>query len=75
MRYKRSMITARQDPTRFLYLEKQFCSLCRAAGRPGVRVFDLSTDRPIIRGFRLRRRNAALRHLKTEHPAQYEGTA
>lgn len=62
--------TARRDPARFLYLERQFCSLCRAEGRPGVRVFDLSVERH-DRGFALRRRNAALRHLKADHPKAY----
>jgi len=61
------MRTARQDPMRFLYLERQFCSLCRANGKPGVRVVHLGEGRPTLRAWRA----AALRHLKAEHPKAY----
>lgn len=67
----RRMTTARQDPIRFLYLEHQFCSLCRAEGRHHVRVFDLSVDGPTRPGWKARRRAAALAHLLSEHPRQH----
>lgn len=64
--------TARQDPTRFLYLERQFCALCRADGIPGVRVVDVADAATLsVRSYRAKRRRRALAHLKANHPAVY----
>jgi hypothetical protein len=57
---------AKTDPSFLLTMEKQFCRLCWGKGLR-VKVFDLAVERP-NRGFTLRRRNAAVRHLRREHP-------
>jgi hypothetical protein len=61
--------TSRSDWTRFLYLERQFCSICRAKGTPGVRVVDVR-DRLSMTdtAFRRRRNAQAKRHIQTVHP-------
>lgn len=60
--------TTDQFPERWGYLERQFCSLCRAQGRPGVRV--ISVNERVLLGdvkFRRVRRAAFRRHLKEVH--------
>jgi hypothetical protein len=55
---------------RFTYLERQFCSICRAKGTPGVRVVNVA-DRVKMgdRAFRAHRRAAVAKHMNTVHPA------
>jgi hypothetical protein len=63
------MTTSRSDWTRFLYLERQFCSICRAQGTSGVRVADVR-DRLTMTGstWRRRRNAQAKRHMMATHP-------
>lgn len=66
------MTTARQDPTRYLCRERQFCSLCFAAGAGWVQVHHAGRRAELSdRAFRAERNRAAMAHLKAEHPKAY----
>lgn len=54
---------------RFGYLERQFCSICRAKGQPGVRVVNMADAVTMgQRSFRAHRRAAFARHMNAVHP-------
>ncbi len=59
---------ARNDPTRFLTLEKQLCRLCWANGQR-VKVWDWAIERR-TGNWKLRQRNAIVRHLRATHPRE-----
>lgn len=58
-----------RDWARFLYLERQFCSVCRGLGRPGVRIADVRRRLEVGDArFKRERGAAARRHMLAEHP-------